>query len=76
MSLSFLQPGNIYHQLQLERALVAADPVQELIVVTCCAPASNNLDPKYQQQSAAVLINAQLAGLVNINWTDAQSKNV
>ena len=51
------------------------DRLQELIVVTCCAPADNNNDPVYTNQSAAMLAVSNMAPLIAINWTAAPCKS-
>ncbi|XP_066295706.1 uncharacterized protein [Branchiostoma lanceolatum] len=48
--------------------------VQELLLVTCCAPQSSNTDPKYQGRSAAFVFSSNVATNVTANLTNAEGK--
>lgn len=53
-----------------------SSPVMEHVVVTCCAPADNNQNPKYANASAAMYVVADLSGSHVVNWTVTAGKIV
>lgn len=63
------QVGSLHENLVMKRSTQPTAPVQELVVVTCCAPITDNTDPKYRNQSTALMVNVQLQPPTNINWT-------
>ncbi|CAH1272636.1 MUC4 [Branchiostoma lanceolatum] len=52
-----------------------SSPVQELLLVTCCAPQSSNTDPKYQGRSAAFVFSSNVATNITANLTNAEGKD-
>eukprot|EP00058_Branchiostoma_floridae_P014683 XP_002600171.1 hypothetical protein BRAFLDRAFT_66679 [Branchiostoma floridae] len=47
-------------------------PVQELLLVTCCAPQASNTDPKYRGRSAAFVFSSDVATNITANLTNAE----
>ena len=54
------QKDEIFKVLHAERRGEINRVSQEYVVITCCAPEVNNLNPKYVNKSAAILTLAQL----------------
>ncbi|XP_078606446.1 uncharacterized protein LOC144879091 isoform X2 [Branchiostoma floridae x Branchiostoma japonicum] len=47
-------------------------PVQELLLVTCCAPQASNTDPRYRGRSAAFVFSSDVATNITANLTNAE----
>ncbi|XP_019643538.1 PREDICTED: tectonic-2-like [Branchiostoma belcheri] len=47
-------------------------PVQDLLLVTCCAPQASNTDPKYQGRSAAFVFSSNVVTNTTANLTNAE----
>ncbi|XP_006820000.1 tectonic-2-like [Saccoglossus kowalevskii] len=63
------KPGDIYQTIEVLHHSPLSFATQELVVLTCCAPYQNNANPKYINDSTALLMVVDLTEDMSINWT-------
>ncbi|XP_070571815.1 uncharacterized protein [Ptychodera flava] len=61
--------GDLFKTVVLKHPPSVPSPIQELVVVTCCAPPENNANPKYINETTALLMVVDLTKDIAVNWT-------